>query len=70
MTPDIRLAYDTCLGRASYIGGSGLRGEAQYTLPGRPTPRRLSHRAVLAMVGRRRQQGRTVPVYRRLPMDG
>lgn len=61
MQPDIRLAYDTPRGRACYIGGSGLSGEAQYQL-GR---RVLSHQAVLALLARKNRRGRTVPCANR-----
>lgn len=34
-SPDRKLAYDTPHGRAWYVAGSALAGEAQYELAGR-----------------------------------
>jgi hypothetical protein len=53
----IMLAYQTPLGLAFYVSGSGLAGEPQYTL-GRRT---LSHREVVALSQRRNRRGRRVP---------
>ena len=57
MSEAIMLAYDTPLGLAEYIGGSGLAGEPQYTL-GRRT---WSHSAIVALTQRRNRRGRRVP---------
>jgi len=57
MTDSVMLAYNTPLGRADYIGGSGLVGEPQYTLRGRT----LSHAAVCALSSRKNRRGRNVP---------
>lgn len=64
VTADTRLAYDTPAGRATYISGSGLAGDACYDLRGRT----LSHRAVLALATRTNRRGRRVPARVEPPM--
>lgn len=53
----VMLAYETCIGLAEYISGSGLAGEPQYTI----LRRVLSHSAIVALISRRNRRGRRVP---------